>query len=74
MEIDKELQEIMSKRLKNSDWSLAKMRKGKDLKQVVYMFYVYNPEENLDVKLEIEAKTPSALANKIVKYFRKEAK
>ena len=70
MIINKQLQEIIEKKLKNNGWSLIKTIKKKPLGFIGYMFTQYDSDD-VTIAVDLKAKTASGLARKIIAAYSK---
>ena len=70
MIINKQLQEIIEKKLKNNGWVLMKTTKVNPTGYKGYSFAQYE-EDDMTEALELKAKTAAELARKIIKAYSK---
>lgn len=67
-QINKQLQAIIEKKLKNCGWSLIKTTKRKPFGYIGYMFIQYDSDD-VTIAVDLKAKTARELARKIIEVY-----
>lgn len=67
---NQQLVKIINTKLKHSGWVISKTIKKQPTGYIGYSFVLYEKKDDVTIVVELQAKTPGALAKKIINYFK----